>query len=146
MSEWFYTLPAFQNERFALLKIYMVEKNDFISKIDLKDTPFFVPLGKGFWKYVKFAWLGNLWEFFCFGLGRAPRIFTKLLKIIPIALQRRLNIRLMIYLDSILIIGKTLEEMSWDTTIFFTSALWFYNKYQNISSGTNTKNRVSGWD
>ena len=134
MSEWFYTLPAFQNERFALLKIYMVEKNRL------------VPLGKGFSKYVKFVWLGNLWEFFCFGLGRAPRIFTKLLKIIPIALQRRLNICLMIYLDSILIIGKTLEEMSWDTMIFFASALWFYNKYQNISSGTNTKNRVSGWD
>ena len=63
---------------------------------------------------------------FCFGLGRAPRIFTKLLKIIPIALQRKLNIRLMVCLDSILIIGRTLEEMlmSWDTTIFFCVNSW----------------------
>ena len=59
----------------------------------------------------------------CFGLGRAPRIFTKLLKIIPIAL---LNIRLMVYLDNILIIGRTLEEMlmSWYTMIFFCVNSW----------------------
>ena len=83
---------------------------------------------------------------FCFGLGRAPRIFTKLLKIIPIALQGRVNICLMVYLYNMLIIGRTLEEMlmSWNTMIFFAFALGFYNKYQDISSGTNTENRVSG--
>ena len=57
---------------------------------------------------------------------RAPRIFSKLLKV-PIALLRRLNIRLVIYLNDILLMGRTLEEilMSRDTLIFLLQHLGF---------------------
>ena len=75
-----------------------------------------------------FLWSGNLYEFLClcFGLGPAPRIFTKLLKI-PISILRRINIRMIIYLDDMLLLGQTMEEtiMSRDTVIFLLQLLGF---------------------
>ena len=61
----------------------------------------------------------------CFGLGPAPRIFIKLLKI-PVLVLRRLNIPLIIYLDDMLI-GHTIREtlMARDTVIFFLQQLGF---------------------
>jgi len=90
-------------------------------KIDMKDAYFNVPLHPAFRKYVKFSWRGTLYEFLClcFGLGPGPRIFTTLLKV-PIQLLRRLEIRLVIYLDDILILGETLEIIlqARDTVIY----------------------------
>ena len=50
------------------------------------------------------------YEFLClhFGLGPAPRIFTKLLKI-PIAVLRLIQIRIIIYLDDMLLMSQTIE-------------------------------------
>ena len=55
----------------------------------------------------------------CFGLESALRIFTKLLKI-PISVLRRICIRIVIYLDDMLIMGQMMEEIliSTDTVIF----------------------------
>ena len=107
---------------------YLLEENDFLCKIDLKDAYFSVPLCMSSRKFVRFAWSGNLYEFLClcFGLGPAPRIFSKLLKV-PIALLRRLNVRLVIYLDDIVLMGTTLEEilMSRNTLIFLLQHLVF---------------------
>ena len=60
------------------------------------------------------------------GLRPAPRIFTKLLKV-PIALLRRVNIRIIIYLDDMLLMGRTLPEilMARDTLIFLLQHLGF---------------------
>ena len=117
----------FKMKRLHCLK-YLLEENDFLCKIDLKDAYFSVPLCMSSRKFVRFAWLGNLYEFLClcFGLGPAPRIFSKLLKV-PITLMRRLNIHLVIYLDDILLMGRTLEEilMSRDTLIFLLQHLSF---------------------
>ena len=41
----------------------MLGENGFLGKIDLKNGYFSVPLSKQFKKYIKFAWLGNLYEF-----------------------------------------------------------------------------------
>ena len=74
------------------------------------------------------SWSGNLCEFLylCFGLGPAPRIFTKLLKI-PLSVLRRINIRIGIYLDDMLIMDQTTEEilMSRDTINFLLQHLGF---------------------
>ena len=105
---------------------YLLEKIDFLCKIDQKDTYFSVPLCMSSRKFVRFAWLGNLYDFLClcFGLGTAPRIFSKLLKV-PIAVLRRLNIHLAMYFEDILLMGRTLEEilMSRDTLIFLLQHL-----------------------
>ena len=80
-------------------------------KLDLKDAYFSVPLDRNSRKFVRFQWKGTLYEFIClcFGLGPAPRVFTKLLKI-PISLLRKINIRVIIYLDDMLILSHTIRE------------------------------------
>ena len=104
------------------------EESDFLCKIDLKDAYFSVPLCMSSRKFVRFAWSGNLYEFLClcFRLEPAPRILSKLFKL-PITPLRRLNIRPVIYLDYILLMGRTLEEilMSRDTLIFLLSDLGY---------------------
>ena len=104
----------------------LLKENNFSCKIDLKDVYFSVPLCMRSRNFVRFACSGSLYEFLCLssGLGPAPRIFSKLLKV-PIALLRWLNIRLVIYLEDILLIGRTLEEilMSRNTLIFLLLVL-----------------------
>ena len=70
---------------------FLLEKNDFLFKIDLKDSHFAIPLSKLSSKYVRFKLSGNLYEFLFHCLGSVPKVFTKLLKI-PIALLRRIDI------------------------------------------------------
>ena len=71
--------------------------------------------------FVRFLWSGKLNKFLCLclGLGPAPRIFTKLLKIL-VPVLCRLNIPIIIYLDDMLLIGHTIKEtlMVRDTLIF----------------------------
>ena len=68
----------------------LLKQNDYLVKIDLKDAYFSIPLGQKSRKYVRFQWEGTTYEFLCmtFGLGPAPKIFTKLLKV-PVSLLRR---------------------------------------------------------
>ena len=78
-------------------------------KLDLKDAYFSVPLNPASRKFMRLISSATLYEFLClcFRLGPAPRIFAKLLKI-PVSVLRRLNIRTIIYLDDMLMIGDTI--------------------------------------
>ena len=124
---------------------YLLEKNNFFCKIDLKYAYFSVPLCMSSRKFVRFTWSRNLYEFLClcFELGPAPRIFSKLLKA-PIALVRRLNNCLLIYLDDIILMETILEEvlMNRDTFIFLLQHLGFVINLKKISFETITTNRV----
>ena len=106
----------------------ILKENDFMVKIDLKDAYFSVPINKESRKYVRFEWKGNLYEFQClmFGLGQAPTIFSKLLKV-PMSLLRRISVTLIIYIDDILIIAHTCQEayLARDSTIFLLQNLGF---------------------
>ena len=42
---------------------YMLQKGDYIYKLDLKDAYFSVPLDKNSGQFVRFRWSGNLCEF-----------------------------------------------------------------------------------
>ena len=122
-------LNHFKMEGLQNLK-YLLQEGDCICKLDVKDAACYsVPLQKNFRKYVRFRWSGNLYEFLypCFGLGPTPRIFTKLLKIL-IAVLRRINIRMIIYLDDMLVMGHSIEEisMSRDTKILLLQHLCFW--------------------
>ncbi|KAI8501699.1 hypothetical protein Bbelb_209700 [Branchiostoma belcheri] len=77
---------------------------------DLKDAYFTVPIFHNHRKYLRFIWKDSLYEFAVlpFGLSSAPRVFTKILK--PIAAQlRALGVRLVIYLDDILIMAQSAD-------------------------------------
>ncbi|XP_057302862.1 uncharacterized protein LOC130637025 [Hydractinia symbiolongicarpus] len=107
---------------------FLLNEGDRMCKLDLKDGYFSVPLHNFSKKFMRFELSGNLYEFLClcFGFVLAPRIFTKLLKI-PMAVLRRLMIRIVIYLDDMLILGRSREEvlMARDTLIFFLQNLGF---------------------
>ena len=90
----------------------LVQPGDWLGKVDLKDAYFVVPIWKGHWKYLRFLWKDTFLEFAClpFGLTLAPRLFTKILKLV-VALPRWAGIRLIIYLDDLLFMHATQEGL-----------------------------------
>ena len=88
-------------------------KGDFMIKLDLKDAYFTVPVWIGYQKYIRFLWKETLWEFAClpFGLASAPRTFTKIMKPV-VATLRNLRMRLIIYLDDLLILADLKQTPS----------------------------------
>ena len=86
----------------------LLRKGDFLVKIDRKVAYLTVPIWKDHQKFLRFAWKNSLLEFCClpFGLATAPRVFTKLMKPVVAALRQR-GIRLIIYLDDILIMAES---------------------------------------
>lgn len=70
----------------------LLQKGDYTTKLDMKDAYFLVSLHQESQEKARFKWKGKIYKFLCmcFGLGLAPRVFTKLLKVL-IALTRRLN-------------------------------------------------------
>ena len=107
-----------------------LQDGNYICKLNMKDAYFPVPLRHSPRTCVRFSWSGNLYDFLClcFGLrlSSAPKVFTKLLKI-PISIPRRINIWIVIYLDNMLMMGQTLEEilMARDTVMLLLQNLVF---------------------
>lgn len=81
---------------------------DFFVKIDLKDAYLTVPIFHEHKKILQIRWKGVVYQFtcLCFGLASAPWAFTKLLKPV-VAFLRKRGIRLVIYLDDILILNES---------------------------------------
>jgi hypothetical protein len=106
-----------QYEHFKMEGIHMLrdllQPNDYMAKIDLKDAYFTIPIWKNHQKFLCFLWKDTQWEFMClpFGLASAPHVFTKILKPI-VGLLRKQGIRLIIYLDDILLMASTAETLS----------------------------------
>ena len=69
-----------------------------------------VPIHPTHRKYLRFQWEEQAWEFqtLPFGLSSAPYVFTKLLKP-AVATLHRLGMRLVLYLDDMLILAQTRE-------------------------------------
>ena len=88
----------------------LLRRGDFMCKIDLKDAYQTIPIAKKSRIYLRFLWRGRLYQFTClpFGLRSSPRIFTKVLKPLLVYL-RALGVRLLVYLDDILIMAATPE-------------------------------------
>ena len=93
-----------------------VNKNASFRRLNVQDRRkrriFCNTTSKKLQKYVKLQRKVNLYEFLCpfFGLFSAPRIFTKLMKI-PISLQRKLCLWIIICLDDMLLIRTTLKDI-----------------------------------
>ena len=117
---------SLQNGRFAKSEIH-VAKGDYMCKLDLKDTYFLASLKKIQGNLFASVGLEICTSSFAFaGLGPAARIFTKLLKV-SMTILRKINIKIIIYLNDMLFIGHSLEEtaMSRDTVIFLLQHLGF---------------------
>lgn len=89
----------------------LITPNSFMATIDLKDAYYLVPIKKSHRKYLRFKINDCLFEYNClpFGLSCAPWIFTKILKPV-MAMLREKGFLSVIYLDDILLLGKTKKE------------------------------------
>ena len=60
----------------------MVEKNCFMTSLDIKDACYSIPVDESSQRYLKFIWKEQLYQFCVLqnGLSPCPRWFTKLLK------------------------------------------------------------------
>ena len=66
---------------------------------------------KGHQKFLQFVWKGRTFQFNClpFGLSASPWVFTKVLRVAAAHLRKN-GIRMVIYLDDILLMGASKEE------------------------------------
>ena len=90
----------------------MLKLDDYMVKIDLKDAYFSVPIAPKHRKFLRFGWKWKLYQFLvmAFGLGPAPRIFTKILKPV-ISLFRRMGLRILIFLDDKILLNQNKEQL-----------------------------------
>ncbi|MCG7869237.1 MAG: hypothetical protein JAY74_23055 [Candidatus Thiodiazotropha taylori] len=95
----------------------LIKKGDFMVKLDLSDAYFGVPILKSHRKYLRFFWRGKIFEFQAlpFGLGVGPRYYTKLLKPV-IAFLRRIGVRIIIYLDDMILLNQSSQMLLRDLT------------------------------
>ena len=86
-------------------------RNCFFTSIDLCDAYFSLSIRKSDRKYLKFWWRDTLYEFTClvFGLSTAPRVFTKVMKVI-FSHIRKFGIKSFFYIDDSLVQDQTYEK------------------------------------
>ena len=140
-----FTQQHFHMEGFQNLR-YLLEEGSYMCNLDLKDAYYCVSLQKNSRKYVQLRWSGNLYEFLClcFGLDPAPRIFTELLKI-PISILRRINVRMIIYLDGMLLMCHFIEEISMCCdTVILLQHLGFTMNWKKVCFDTSAFYRIFG--
>lgn len=108
-----YVIPHhFKMESIRTIK-GVLQKDDWLIKLDLKDAYLTIPIAQTQRPLLRFSWDKEMWEFkvLPFGLSSAPWVFTKVTKPISSVL-RRLGIRLILYLDDMLIMSQSQIEAS----------------------------------
>ncbi|KAG1138305.1 hypothetical protein G6F37_010754 [Rhizopus arrhizus] len=90
----------------------LIERDDFICKIDLKDAYVVVPIHPESQDFLSFENEGVVYRYksLAFGLSIAPRIFSKAMRY-AIEPLRKAGIRIIYYLDDLCLLAKTKHEM-----------------------------------
>lgn len=112
----------FKQETFKVV-LDLLQKNDYLTSVDLKDAYFSIPIHSDYQKYLKFVWNDKMYKFVCvcFGLKSAPFLFTKVLK--PVfAMFRQKNIRCSYYIDDSLNMNQD-EAVCQNNTKFIVETL-----------------------
>ena len=96
----------------------LLRQGDYMSKVDLTKAYWHVPIHASHQKCLAFQWEGQSWCFqvLPFGLASAPRTFQKLMLQALKALRRQ-GIRLITYLDDLLLIASSAKQAERITTI-----------------------------
>ena len=97
----------FKMESINMLKD-ILKRGDYMTKVDLKDAYFMVPLRDKHRNLTRFTWKGSTFQFNClpFGLSSAPWVFTKITRPIMTVL-RSMGLRTIMYIDDILILAES---------------------------------------
>jgi len=90
----------------------------WVTSIDLKDAYLHVPVRVDDQSYLCFMYKGILYRFQAmpFGLSTAPRIFTRMTKVVAAHLRRR-GIQIFMYLDDWLIVSSSREQALLDLEV-----------------------------
>jgi hypothetical protein len=86
----------------------LLKQNDWMTKVDLKDAYFAIPIHPTDRKFLRFSVQDHSYQFTClpFRLSCAPWIITKTLKPV-ITLLRELGVKLVVYIDDILLMAES---------------------------------------
>lgn len=89
----------------------ILERNDYLAKIDLKDAYYLIPVYEDHKKFLRFRFQNTLYQFNClpFGLSCAPRLFTKVIRPVVNHLRSRKN-RSVVFLDDFLLLGNSFNK------------------------------------
>ena len=106
----------------------MIQQNDWMVSMDLQDAYCCVLVHPNHRRYLRLWWDDTLYQYrsLLFGLSSSPRVFTKLLRPV-VAFLRRLGVRLLIYLDDILLLNQSQAELEKDkcSVLFLLHKLGF---------------------
>jgi len=93
--------------------LHLIQENDWVIKIDLKDAHLQIPIHQGSQHLLQFLWEHKVYQFSVspIGLTSAPRVSSKVMKPV-VGTLRHMGIRLVIYLDDILILHQGKEELT----------------------------------
>ena len=96
--------------------------------IDLRDAYFHVPVAPEHTRFLRFAYNGRAYEFLVlpFGLSTAPRVFTRIVRVIEAFLKIQ-GVDMHLYLDDWLLKNqsRSLVERQRDLTLFWVTKLGF---------------------
>ena len=111
LNQWVET-PHFKMEGLATLRD-LLRQGDWLVKVDLKDAYFTVPVHPDHQSFLRFVVEGITYQFTClpFGLACALWVFTKIMKVV-MTLLRSWGIRIIIYIDDILIMAESAAEVA----------------------------------
>ena len=90
----------------------LLQEQDFLCRLDLKDAYLMVPICLYHRRFLRFRWEDQVYQFTClpFGLSTAPRTFTKVLKPVVTAMHAR-GTRLVVYLDDFLLMNQSSQHL-----------------------------------
>ena len=102
----------FKMEGFHTLR-KVLKPGDWFAKVDLKIAYFAIPIAEDQRKFLRFTVDGQPLQFNClpFGQSCALWIFTETLKPVA-ALLRELAVQMVVYIDDILLLAESREEMT----------------------------------
>ena len=88
----------------------LVQKDFWLSSLDLSDAYFVIPILRSHSSYLKFTWKLVVYKFviMAFGYSAAPRCYTKLMRVV-LSWLRRLGHFVRMYLDDSLQMSKTYQ-------------------------------------
>jgi hypothetical protein len=88
----FHKKQHFQMEGLLTVKD-LLQRGDYMTKIDIKDAYFHIPFAPQHQNYLRFYFKGRMFRFLAmnFGLTSAPRIFTKIMKNVVSILRSKVS-------------------------------------------------------
>lgn len=113
--------PSFKMEGMKDVKD-LLRPGDWLTKVDLSDAYLHVPMHPESRQFLQFSWQNKRYQFRAmpFGLSIAPRIFTKVMRVVAQHLRSQ-GVRLVVYLDDILVLASSREESTRHTALLIST-------------------------